>query len=84
MKAAANFAKHRVTFDYATRAFLDPVGIDVDVSRERDGEHRRKRLGVIEGRLFTVVYTVRGDRCRLISVRKPNPKEESLYGYSPI
>lgn len=84
VKAAANFAKHRVTFDYAARAFLDRAGVDLDVSRESDSEPRRKRLGVIEGRLYAVVYTVRGERCRLISARKPNPKEARLYGDGAI
>jgi uncharacterized DUF497 family protein len=80
VKAAANFAKHRVHFDFATRAFLDPVGVDLDASRASDGEPRRKRLGVIEGHLYAVVYTVRGGRCRLISARKRNPTEQRLYG----
>ncbi len=84
VKAAANFAKHRVIFDYATRAFLDPAGLDLDASRESDSELRLKRLGVIEGRLYVVVYTVRGERRRLISARKPNAKEERVYGYGAI
>ena len=60
-KALANMAKHGVPFDYAAAVFLDPDGIDFDASRLQDGEARYKRVGRIGGRLFTVVYTERGD-----------------------
>jgi uncharacterized DUF497 family protein len=79
-KALANLAKHGVPFDYAAAVFLDPDGIDFDASRPEDGEARRKRVGRIEGRLFTVVYTERGDLIRLISARRANAQEERSYG----
>ena len=41
---------------------------------------RRKVVGMIEGRLFTVVYTVRDDVTRIISARRCNAKEGRLYG----
>jgi putative transcriptional regulator len=58
-KAASNLAKHGVPFPYAARAFLDPGAVDFDASQPGDGETRRKVVGMIEGRLFTVVYTER-------------------------
>lgn len=79
-KAAGNLAKHGVPFTYATRVFLDPQAVDIDVSRFGDGETRRKVIGAIEGRIFSVVYTGREDSIRLISVRRCNAKEERLYG----
>ncbi|PPQ34378.1 BrnT family toxin [Rhodopila globiformis] len=79
-KAASNLAKHGIAFDEAIRVFRDPAYVDVDVSRLQDRESRRKAIGAIQGRLFTVVYTVRSDATRLISARRCNSPERSLYG----
>lgn len=79
-KADANLAKHRVEFAYATRVFLDPARADWGVSRQGDGEARSKTVGQIEGRLFSVVYTVRGDVTRLISARRANTTESRFHG----
>ncbi len=79
-KAEKNLAKHGVPFAYATRIFWDPQRVDFDVTRTADGEVRQKVIGVIEGRLYSVVYTVREERLRLISARRCNAKEERRYG----
>jgi uncharacterized protein len=79
-KAASNLAKHGVPFDYATRAFLDEALVDLDASREEDGEARRKAVGVIEGRVFTVVYVQRKEAIRIISARRANQTERKAYG----
>ena len=80
VKAQSNLAKHGVPFSYAARAFLDADGVDFDVSRSGDREARRKAVGMIEGRLFIVVYTLRDGRRRLISARRCNAGEERIYG----
>lgn len=79
-KAASNLAKHIVPFPYATRVFLDVDVIEFDVSRAEDGETRRKAVGLIDGRLFTVVHTQRGGVIRIISARRCNAQEEKRYG----
>ncbi len=79
-KAASNLAKHGVSFLDATEVFEDPHGLDLDVNRAADGELRSKRVGKFEGRLLAVVYTLRGDVFRLISVRPTNATEEKRYG----
>lgn len=43
------------------------------------GETRMIALGAIEGRVFVVIYTWRGDRRRLISARKANTDESKIY-----
>ena len=78
-KAQANEAKHGAPFEYAAAIFLDPSRIDFDASRPEDNEDRRKVVGVIEGRLFTVVYTRRDDVIRLISARRANEQETRRY-----
>lgn len=79
-KAEANLRKHGVPFEYGARVFLDPQVIDLDVSRAEDGEARHKAVGVIEGKLYAVVYTLRGDVRRLISARRCNNTERKAYG----
>jgi len=79
-KAAANLAKHGVPFDYAVAVFLDTARVDFDASRSADGEVRRKVVGVIEGRLYSAVYTIRKTTLRLISARRANKKEAYVYG----
>jgi len=74
-KAASNLAKHGVPFPYATRVFLDAGAIDFDASSPEDNEIRRKVVGMIEGRLFTVVYAKRFGVTRIISARRCNNKE---------
>lgn len=79
-KALGNISKHAVPFPYAIRVFLDAAMVDFDASRTEDGEVRRKAVGMIEGRLFTLVYTEREGVVRVISARRSNGKEERQYG----
>ena len=79
-KAASNLAKHGVPFDFATRVFLDESIIDFDANRDADGEVRRKAIGLIEGRVFTVVYVQRKEAIRTISARRANVTERKAYG----
>lgn len=58
-KARANLAKHGVPFDYAARVFLDPGMVEFDASHEGDEEVRLKAVGLVEGKLFVVVFTDR-------------------------
>lgn len=51
------------------------MGEELD-ERDYDGEIRRIAYGVIAGRLFVCVYTLRGDVHRIISVRKANRREQ--------
>ena len=79
-KATANEAKHGVAFEYAASILLDEHRIDFDASRPEDKEQRRKVVGVIEGRLFTVVCTAPASVIRLNSARCGNGKETRSYG----
>jgi len=69
-KAALNLRKHRVSFPYATRVFLDPHRQERLDTREEYGEERWVVLGQVDERVLVVVYTLRGSRIRLISARK--------------
>ena len=78
-KSEACFAHRGFDFAYAIRAFLDDNRI---VGRDRRwdyGEDRYRLLGAIEGRVFVVIYTMRGTSIRIISARKANSREVREY-----
>jgi uncharacterized DUF497 family protein len=79
-KARSNLAKHGVPFPYAVRVFLDPNVVDFDASRVGDMEGRRKAVGLIDGKLYAVVYVDRGGMRRIISARRTNVTEQRAYG----
>lgn len=61
-KAAANVAKHEVSFEQAREAFNDPFAIEFVDDREDYGEDRLILFGMVENRLLVVAHTIRGDR----------------------
>jgi uncharacterized DUF497 family protein len=78
-KAAANLARHRVSFETARLAFGDPFAVELDDRRENYGEDRYVLLGVVQERLLAVSYTLRNDRTRIFSARTAEPFERRLY-----
>ena len=81
-KAALNLRKHGVSFEDATRVFLDPNRIETVDGRDAYGEDRWKTVGMVEPALLAVVYTGRGnygDTIRIISARKADAHERAQY-----
>ena len=77
-KRESNLAKHRVDFVRAVRIFDGAVLEAVDARRDYR-EIRISCLGEIEGRVYAVVYTWRGEDRRIISARKANARETRTY-----
>lgn len=78
-KNAANIAKHGVSLADGDGVLLDPLALTVEDSTSR-GEQRWQTIGVNSfGELMIVVWANRGNDVRLISVRKPEPKERRDY-----
>lgn len=82
-KAAANLRKHGVSFEIATRVFLDPFAL-AEQDRIEGGEQRWRTLGLVEGWLLVLVaHTVREDNdvevIRIISARRAEPRERRRY-----
>lgn len=63
-KAAANYAKHGVTFEAARDVFNDPFALDWADDGQDESEQRFATVGMVEGRLLFVGYTMRGDAIR--------------------
>ena len=51
----------------------------IEDAREDYGESRVKLYGPIDGRLHVAVVTYRGERVRVISLRRANWREERMY-----
>lgn len=78
-KAQSNLAKHGVSFVAASSVFDDFFALDRADPGSPPGELRCIITGMVNGMLFTVVYTERGERIRLISARKATKHEQREY-----
>ena len=82
-KAQLNLKKHRVSFEIATRVFLDPLALAYQ-DRIENGECRWQTIGMVDGCLLLLVaHTVRqgeaSEIIRIISARKADKKEQKNY-----
>jgi len=78
-KSELCFTQPGFDFAYAVGAFFDPNRIVRTDTRHSYGEERYQLMGVIEQRLFVVIYTPRHDALRIISARKANQREVKYY-----
>ena len=79
-KSDACLAGRGFDFAFATAVFGDP-GLLVEPDARRDyGEPGFVALGAIEGRVYTVVFTPRAAKVRIISARKANRRETARHG----
>jgi uncharacterized protein len=77
-KNKANRAKHGVDVAAAVDFDFETATMAVD-DRQHYGEERFVALGLIGRRLHVLVYTMRGEAVRVISLRKANAKEREAY-----
>lgn len=76
-KRLANLAKHRLDFIDASAVFEGPHVIDT--ARPSGEEQRFLAIGNCDGDLVAVVYTMRGERARIISMRRGRTNERLRY-----
>lgn len=77
-KSAANFAKHGIDFEHVQVLWQDDRALEIrawDVP-----ESRWLRVGSIEGKHWTAVFTMRDAKIRLISARRARTRESKAYG----
>ena len=80
LKAAANLKKHKISFDEAKTVFGDKTHLEVPDCEHSLDETRYLAIGRSEkGRILTLVFTERGTKLRLISVRVAEPWEKREY-----
>lgn len=79
-KAAANLAKHGISFEAAKTVFDDPLYVDFYDPDHSVDEHRYIIIGESQQRrLLIVSYTERDDVIRLISAREVTGSEREAY-----
>jgi uncharacterized DUF497 family protein len=76
-KSAANHSKHGIDFVRAQILWHDPFGLEVGPFLR--GEVRLGRIAKMEGRCYIAIFTRRGKRIRLISVRRARKDEVRRY-----
>ncbi|MDE0174081.1 MAG: BrnT family toxin [Defluviicoccus sp.] len=76
-KSAANEAKHGIDFDDAQALWGDPWLLEAPARTE--DEPRFIVIGRIENRHWSAVCTLRGQRTRIISVRRARKEEIDRY-----
>jgi uncharacterized DUF497 family protein len=76
-KSASNKLKHGIDFVEAQALWRNSKRLEADASTTH--EVRRIMIGCIGLKLWTAVFTVRGDNIRLISVRRARDEEVERY-----
>jgi uncharacterized DUF497 family protein len=78
-KDAANVRKHGISLTEGDGVLNDPLALTIEDLASTD-EQRFVSIGMnVLGKLRVVVYAMRGEDVRIISVRKPEPKEVRDY-----
>lgn len=77
-KAAANFVKHGIAFEDVKDFMWESAVVFID-SRKDYVEFRWIAISSLKDRLHVLVYTWRGDRIRILSLRKANNREFRSY-----
>lgn len=80
-KDESNRAKHGLSLSFALLLDWDTAVTKPD-PRHDYGEQRMIGYGVIERRLYCVVFVERGGKIRVISLRKANKREFKRYAES--
>jgi uncharacterized protein len=79
-KNAANLCRHGIGLVRFLDMEVDTAVSEEDTRRDRDyGERRFRVLGFIDGRLHAAAITHRGERIRVINLRRANRREEKSY-----
>ncbi len=77
-KAEKNLRKHKIDFASATRVFQDPFSVEYELEDDDDGI-RYNAIGLVDGRMLHVTFTMRGDLYRIISARLAERHERRRY-----
>lgn len=75
-----NWNKHRVTQEEAEQVFFDTHKLITEDSLNSTEEKRHRIIGKTKAhRLLFVVFTMRGDKVRVISARDLNKRKEAKF-----
>ncbi len=78
-KEAENRKKHGVSFDEAI-ALWGNTHLEIEeIAHSEDGERRNATIGWVGDRIYVAIWTKRGEKIRLISVRRARKNEEKIF-----
>ena len=77
-KSAKNLKERGIAFDRFADIDAETAVSGEDVRKDH-GERRLRVLGFIDGLLYAAVVTPRGEKIRVISLRRANRREERAY-----
>jgi uncharacterized DUF497 family protein len=77
-KSRANYFKHGIVLEFAQYLDWSNEMVWQDV-RQNYNEVRMSGLVPLEGKIYAVVYVLRAESTRMISLRKANNRETRLY-----
>ena len=76
-KSESNKQKHGIDFLEAQTFWDDPSLLEIPILTS--DERRWLVIGKIKGKCWSGIITYRGEKIRIISVRRSRPEEEKLY-----
>ena len=76
-KSASNKEKHGIGFIEAQELWNDENGAIFDANSE--DEKRYALVSKLDGKMWVTIFTMRGERVRLISVRRARKEEVEFY-----
>jgi len=79
-KSAHNKAKHGINFEEAALVWNDE-NLSI-VPMRSDTEPRFAAIGMVNNKIWTVIFTPRGDKIRIISCRRARLREVTHYEQS--
>jgi uncharacterized DUF497 family protein len=79
-KSEINAGKHGIDFGAAQSLWKDPNRVEF-IARFKD-EERHGLVASYDRRLWCAIFTIRGEKIRIISVRRARAYEEELYNNS--
>ena len=79
-KCTKNIAERGIDFADVVVGFADPARRVASDTRKDYGEARYNMLTMVNGRIFHVTFTERGEITWIISARKANKREQRRYG----
>lgn len=79
-KSAVNAKKHGIDFRFAQLLWVDPNRVEF-IARFK-AEERHGLVASYNRRIWCAIFTLRGEKIRIISMRRARTYEENLYNDS--
>ena len=76
-KSSDNFKKHGINFEDAQELWNDPDCIVIPA--QTLNEKRYLLIGNLNNKIWSVIFTIRNKKIRIISVRRSRKNEEKIY-----